>query len=182
MIRSSYLDKYIRIAKSEVEDYINGKNNPKKNNKSKKNVRPSTKGLSSFATMKDIGTFIENNKKESESFSDILNRVVGETTKSAASICRKVGLNDTLLSKYVNGSRKINKINLLKLIIGLECNVKDAVDLLELSDFGYNKGSNLDLIIMAHLCERDYDLRKIDKHLSLFNEEILFNEFLYEED
>lgn len=171
----------IQEVKCFIDDYLEEKSTPPEETRDNKQyLTPSN--TFSLMTMDDIGRFMRNNKKDSESFPNMLNRLVGETDESAASICRKVGLNETLLSKYINGSRNVNKTNLLKLIIGLECNTYNAVDLLELAGFSYNKASNLDLIVMAHVFNRDYSLRSIDNNLGHYNEAPLFNETLYKED
>lgn len=110
----------------------------------------------------------------SESFSEMLFRLIDERGLTDPEVYKRANLDRKLFSKIrSNPAYQPGKNTVLALSIALELNLDQTTDLLRRAGFALSPSSKADLIVQYFIRERQYSIHQINETLFAFNQKLL---------
>lgn len=128
--------------------------------------------LLGFITIETMDKYLRKNSKQFEDFQTIFLRLVGPE-RTNADIWKNINVDANYHNKLISKNERPSRDKVLQIIIGLRCNLQEAEELL--ASVGYSFSTSFkDLIIKAHIENKDYDIFSINDLLKFYGEKPLF--------
>jgi len=100
-----------------------------------------------------------------DDFVETLNQMMIKYQKTDVEIYTKIIMEPSNFNRYRSGKRPISKKNVLKMIIGIGCNLEDAKRLLASAGYTLTQHAIGDLVVKIHIEKGEYDPVSIDLYL-----------------
>ena len=130
--------------------------------------------LLGFISTDTFKQYLEKNQDLHVDFNTIFYRILG-TDRKVASVWRNINVSEDYYDKIRNDTKR-SKDTVLKIIIGLKCNLQQAEELLSADGYKFGNNDIKDQIIKAHIINKDYEIGSINALLDKYNIKKLFSD------